>query len=225
MGSEVLLESDILLELIAVGSGLFGALTGVFGIYYSWITRRQHNNTNKVFLSKLTQELPLVLTSLLNVETQCEEYEKAIKILKKSRSSFTPLECNSFDYLQTQWDIPHSLFQHNKELAQYIHALGDSLQVISRVVQRTHKDTKEIKTQFENGKIDARRAIAMYENIVNRDKAFVPSIRETTGQGFVLWARIRNKNEDPQHLYNQLKHDIIEKAKKVYGYDTHTDEE
>lgn len=93
------------------------------------------------------------------------------------------------------------------------------------MVQRTYKDTNEVKTQFENGKIDERRAIVLYENIVNRDKAFAPSIRETIGQGFVLWARVRNKNEDPQHLYNQLKHDIIEKAKEMYGYNTHTDED
>lgn len=98
MGSEVLLESEILLELIAVGSGLFGALTGVFSACYVWAIRRDKKK-DKVFLSKLTQELPLALTSLLNVETQRKEYEKVAETLKKFRGLFTPLRCNSFDYL------------------------------------------------------------------------------------------------------------------------------
>ena len=215
MGSDILLESEILFEAFAASSGVFGALISAVSVYYFGITKRDKRGVNS-FLSKLNLELPSLLISLINLDLQNKECEKALEGLKQAKVKFTPVEYNAFEYLKIEWNIPDYLFQHNEQLAHDIHAFSANLKIISQTTRKTCVQIKEIKTKLENNTINTTQAIDLYEKILHRNKMFATAIHETTAQGFMLWSIARKKSEDPQELYNKLRYGIIEKAKQMY---------
>ena len=210
------MESYIFLALVIAGIFMFGVFVGGLIVYCLLDKKKYKRNGKKVFLSEAKTQVPIVLTSLISIKMQYKEYEKQLETLKKLETTFTPIECNSFAYIRIELDPPDSLLQNNQELAMYTRAFIENLKIIARITQRTYTNTKEVQQKFENNNIDKRKAIELYQNILNRDKKFIPSITETIAQGFVLWAHIRNKGEDPQQLYNKLRYGIIEKARQMY---------
>ena len=178
MTNNTLLDSDVALGILILGGSVLGALISAFIVYYLGIRKRDKHGVNS-FFSKLDLELPVLLVSLINLDIQHTEHEKAVEQLKHSRTKFDPIERNSFEHLKIEWDIPDYLFQHNEKLAHYIHAFSASLKVVSQTMRRTCRQTKEVKTKLENKSIDTTQAITLYEQMLNRDKIFIPATRQT----------------------------------------------
>ena len=215
MGNSVLLESDIVFEVLIAGGSVFGALISAFSVYYFGIAKREKQSVGSL-LSRLDSDFPLVLNSLINLSMQYQMYEKIINQLQQSHTQFTPFEFNSFEYLKENWNVPHNALNHDKELAQHLHAFARNLATLSLFTQRTHKRIDSVNQQYENHRIDAHQAIKLYDQILKKDQLIIADLKQTMGHGFFLWAKIRNKNEDPQDLYKQLRANILNTARQMY---------
>lgn len=216
MGNSVLLESDIVFEVLIAGSSIFGALISALSVYYFGIAKRDRQNADSL-LSRLDSDFPLVLNSLISLSMQYQVYEKTIRELQQSHTHFTPFEFNPFEYLKENWNLPHNAFTHDKELAKHLHAFARNLATLSLFAQRTHKRIDSINQKYDNHRIDAQQAIKLYEQTLKKDQLIIADLKQTMGHGFFLWAKIRNKNEDPQDLYKQLHANILNTARQMYN--------
>ena len=152
MTNTTLLDSDVALGVLILGSCILGSLISAFIVYYLGIRKRDKHGVSS-FFAKLDLELPALLVSLINIDIQLTEHEKAVERLKQPHAKFDPIERNSFEHPKIEWDIPDYLFQHNEKLAHYIHAFSASLKVVSQTMRRTCRQTKEVKTKLENKSI------------------------------------------------------------------------
>ena len=215
MENSFLVESDILVEIFVAGGGALGAFISALSVFYYGITKRDKQSADS-FLLKLDLDFSVMLHSLVSLSIQYQAYERTIYEQQKLHTNFTPFEFNPFEYLKEDWDVSHNAFNYNKELAENLHAFARSLATLSLFAQRTHKRIDAVNQKYENHNINAQQATQLYENILKRDKPLITEMHQTIGHGFVLWAQIRNKNEDPLELYEETRNKIIKTAQEMY---------